>query len=344
MILLVKMCAPIEIKSCEAVLYMRCFSVSILDHCQQSSHKSKDESSGMLINGEFPTNLTVFCDRKALERWMCFFTVTNICPMTMRWWELCVFLCVCLSVLNVCHWETVQAAFAVRDWRREEDQQHPAVYTPGQWLHMEEKCFSTPGQITFNIHFLPLTVFWNHWWATPGFPQSVSIFLALSIHTSSPVSPFSLPFSLPSAQSHHTGSLFLANLSLIHYWDLFFFLESQNEEGERIFWIFNAPHEKCSISHFSTIWTGKLLAGHNTPSHEMMWDKGRKALWWTRRCREGHGWRSKVDEGILEWNVTVWWQGEVLFEQSSQKYMHTWLGTNQYKKERGTQRQSETEW
>lgn len=34
--------------------------------------------------------------------------------------------------------------------------------------------------------------------------------------------------------------------------------------------------EKCSISHFSAIRTGKLLAGHNTPSHEMMRDKERK--------------------------------------------------------------------
>lgn len=95
------------------------------------------------------------------------------------------------------------------------------------------------------------------------------------------VRPYMIPFtsplppvlsSLPSAQSHHTGSLFLANLSLIHYWGLFFFLESQNKEGERIFWIFNAPYEKCIISHFSTIWTGKLLAGHKAPSHEMMRD------------------------------------------------------------------------
>lgn len=45
-----------------------------------------------------------------------------------------------------------------------------------------------------------------------------------------PLRPSSRSLSLPSAQSYHTGSLFLANLSLIHYWDLFFFLESQNEE------------------------------------------------------------------------------------------------------------------
>lgn len=42
------------------------------------------------------------------------------------------------------------------------------------------------------------------------------------------------------------------------------------KKGERIFWIFNFPHEKWIISHSSTIRTGKLLAGHNTRSHEMM--------------------------------------------------------------------------
>ena len=109
------------------------------------------------------------------------------------------------------------------------------------------------------------------------FPLNKSPSFCPSIHHALQSPLFSsLPLCLPSAQSHHNGSLFLANLSLIHYWDLFFFLESQNEEGERIFWIFNAPHEKCSISHFSAIRTGKLLAGHNTPSHEMMRDKERK--------------------------------------------------------------------
>lgn len=123
-----------------------------------------------------------------------------------------------------------------------------------------------------------------------------------SLLTPSPHTISSLPLYLPSAQSHHTGSLFLANLSLIHYWDLFFFLESQNEEGERIFWIFNAPHEKCNISHFSTIWTGKLLAGHNTPSHEMMHarrgEKGGK-----KPCGLWHG---EVDKGMGGGQKEMW--------------------------------------
>lgn len=195
----------------------------------------------------------------------------------------CVRVSVCVST-NVCIeclalWDRTGSVCCA--WLRAEHQEQPAVYTVyGQRLHVEEKCFTTPGQITLNIHTLliPLPVYQEHRSAAPFPPQSVSIFL--SIHTSTPSNPpfFSLSLSLclPSAQSHHTGSLFLANLSLIHYWDLFFFLESQNEEGERIFWIFNAPHEKCSISHFSAIRTGKLLAGHNTPSHEMMRDKERK--------------------------------------------------------------------
>lgn len=62
---------------------------------------------------------------------------------------------------------------------------------------------------------LPLPLCQIHW--------STSFSLSPSIHHH-----HSLP--LPSAQSYHTGSLFLANLFLIHYWDLFFFLESQNEE------------------------------------------------------------------------------------------------------------------
>lgn len=73
-------------------------------------------------------------------------------------------------------------------------------------------------------HLLPLSVHQNRWSAAPFFPS-------ICVHLSRYVQPFIIPpltprLSLTSAQSHHTGSLFLANLSLIHYWDLFFFLES----------------------------------------------------------------------------------------------------------------------
>lgn len=93
--------------------------------------------------------------------------------------------------------------------------------------------FTTPGQMTINIYLQSL------FYPSPKTtgqhllfsPQSVCLFLTTvcqSIHHPLYLPPHSL--SLPSAQTYHTGSLFLANLSLIHYWDLFFFRESQNEE------------------------------------------------------------------------------------------------------------------
>lgn len=165
-------------------------------------------------------------------------------------------------------------ASAVHGWVRDEQQERPAARTCGQRLHVEQKSFITPGQIAFHTHL-----------NSPSFPilsikLLVSSFFPVSIclcHSCClltymiPITTLSFfPSLFPSAQSHHTGSLFLANLSLIHYWDLFFFLGSQNKEGEQIFWIFNAPHKKCIIS---AIRTGKLLTGHNTPSHEMTPDR-----------------------------------------------------------------------
>lgn len=41
---------------------------------------------------------------------------------------------------------------------------------------------------------------------------------------------------------------------------------------EGILWIFNAAHEKCSISHFSTIWTGKLLLQDTTVQVMGWWE------------------------------------------------------------------------
>lgn len=140
-----------------------------------------------------------------------------------------------MCVLNVWHCETEQAMFAVRDWLRAGHQEQPAVYTRGQRLHMEEKCFTTPGQITFNIY-------WHSFFLSPSIKttgqQLLFFFTSICFYLSHYVHPYIIPsvplltpsLSLPSAQSYHTGSLFLANLSLIHYWDLFFFLESQNEE------------------------------------------------------------------------------------------------------------------
>lgn len=161
---------------------------------------------------------------------------------------------------------------------------------------MEEECFTTPDQITFSI--LHRSFSFSLSVKISGqqllFSCSMSSFLALCLSIHHLLHPSSsLPLSLPSAQSHRAGSLFLANLSLIHYWGLFFFLESQNKEGEQILWIFNVLHEKCIISHFSTIRTGKLLAGHNTRSHEMMRDrgsKGRDVVMWslTWRGEKGH--------------------------------------------------------
>lgn len=55
---------------------------------------------------------------------------------------------------------------------------------------------------------------------------------------------------------------------------------------EQIFWIFDAAHEKCSISHFLAIRTGKLFFFCRTQhirSHGMMWDNKRGRLsvrWW----------------------------------------------------------------
>ena len=185
----------------------------------------------------------------------------------------CVCVCVCVCVLNVWHCETgpgcVCCAWLTKSrgpgaasyvYRRTKVACEREMFLgsrSGHLTHTSSPCVSQPTVSNAFFLFHP-----------------AQFFLPMFIHTwsaSYPLSPPAVPpsISLPSAQSHHTGSLFLANLSLIHYWGLFLFLESQNKEGERIFWIFNAPHEKCIVSHFATIWTGKLLAGHNSPSHEM---------------------------------------------------------------------------
>lgn len=91
--------------------------------------------------------------------------------------------------------------------------------------------FTTPGQMTINIylqslfHLSPKT---SGQHLPFSLNLSASFSLCPSIHH--PLYPPPHSLSLPSAQTYHTGSLFLANLSLIHYWDLFFFRESQNEE------------------------------------------------------------------------------------------------------------------
>lgn len=190
--------------------------------------------------------------------------------------------CRCVSpmcALNVWHCGTGQTAFAVRDWLRVKIQEQPAVSTHRQSLRVDEMCFTTPVPISSHrlrcCFYLFLSIKTYRQWLI--FRSICLRFLPFSVHAS-PSS--SLTFSFPSAQSHHAGSLFLANLFLIHYWGLFFFLASQNKEREQIFCIFNAFDEKCIISHFSTIRTGKLLAGHNTPSHEMVWDRERKFQQW----------------------------------------------------------------
>lgn len=159
----------------------------------------------------------------------------------------------------------------VTDW-----EQKCGWQNQGQRLHVEQKCFHhsrsdlLPHTWTVSC---PFPVYENHASVTPFF---CGLLFLHCVHPYVTASMSLLTLPLPSAQSHHTGSLFLANLSLIHYWGLFFFLQSQNKERERIFWIFNAPHEKWIISHFSTIRTGKLFAGHNGPSHEMTGDREEK--------------------------------------------------------------------
>lgn len=95
----------------------------------------------------------------------------------------------------------------------------------GRLSEWEQRVSATPGHIAFCAH-------WYYATASPSVPlvsniSSQFVFL-FSAHPH--IIPSVPPPSLPAAQSYHTGSLFLANLSLIHYWDLFFFLESQNEE------------------------------------------------------------------------------------------------------------------
>lgn len=95
----------------------------------------------------------------------------------------------------------------------------------GRLSEWAQRVSATPGHIAFCAHSYYSI-------ASPSVPlvsniSSQFVFL-FSVHPH--IIPSVPPFSLPAAQSYHTGSLFLANLSLIHYWDLFFFLESQNEE------------------------------------------------------------------------------------------------------------------
>lgn len=194
---------------------------STLYHLPTSHSQWPRWDSGMLKMGHFQQIYNVsktngLCRRKQM------LLFDNSCIKVMR--TLHVSLLVHMRVLNVRLCETEQAVFAVRDWVRAGHWKQPAVCTHGQKGWREEKCFATPGQITFNVYshsFLPSL--------SPSVPL-VSDILPLWPSSYYPFHPSSRPLLLPSAQSYHTGSLFLANLSLIHYWDLFFFLEPQNEE------------------------------------------------------------------------------------------------------------------
>lgn len=134
----------------------------------------------------------------------------NSCAKVMR--TLHVSLLVHVRVLNVRLCQTEQAAFAVRDYVRAGHWEQPAVCTRGQKGWREEKCFAMPGQITFNVY--------SH--SFSSLFESISTsgqrhFTTVAILILSSPSLFSSSLLLPSAQSYHTGSLFLANLSLIHY-------------------------------------------------------------------------------------------------------------------------------
>lgn len=187
----------------------------------------------------------------------CSFIVTNICSVTMSWTELWLFLFVqmCLECLALSAWKgNVCCAWLTKSKAPTAARWPPAYFYSLCSTHLPKPLVST--------FFFSLNL-------------SASFSLCPSIHHPLYLPPHSL--SLPSAQTYHTGSLFLANLSLIHYWDLFFFpWVSEWREGNGSFEYLMPPHEKCSISYFSTIQTGKLFAGHNTSSHEVMQENERK--------------------------------------------------------------------
>lgn len=118
--------------------------------------------------------------------------------------------CVFLSLIMCASWMSgfVRAAIWVSEWA--------------------QRVSPSPGHVAFCAHlrpFIPVPV--NQYLWSAMFHLS----LFFSCLCPSPHYPLHPPPSCPpAAQSYHTSSLFLANLSLIHYWDLFFFLESQNEE------------------------------------------------------------------------------------------------------------------
>lgn len=101
-------------------------------------------------------------------------------------------------------------------------------------------------------------------------------------------------------------------------------LKMKRREG--ILWIFNAAHEKCSISHFSTIWTGKLLLQDTTVQVIGWWETmggwGRRrggVFWWAQRCNQiqstlGMIWMPKV---VCGWFFSVYPFGSSLFTRKT---------------------------
>lgn len=204
-----------------------------------------------------------------------------------------------MCVLNVWHCETEQATFAVRDWLRAGHQEQPAVYTRGQRLHVEEKCFTTPGLITFNIYwhsFLSLSI------KTTGQQLLFNLFLSFSlcpsIHYPLCPPPHSLSFSPLSSIIPHRLSFLSKPFSHPLLRLVFFPWVSEWREGNGSFeflmprmknvaLVISQRYELVNFLQDTTLQVTRWC--------ETIREKGRKTRWsLIGGGGKGHEWRTKA--------------------------------------------------